>query len=910
MGLHNLEKIFKPRSVAIIGASEKTRTIGWAILKNMKEARFDGAIFPVNPNYPEIQGLKAYPSLLKIGQPVDLAVIAIPIANVPSTVKECVDLGAGGAVIISAGGKETGPQGVEIEKKVWQEARRGGFRILGPNCIGLICPDQHLNTTFAAHMPRPGKLAFISQSGGICAAMLDLSLKEEVGFSHFVSIGSMLDVDFGDLIDYLGNDENVKSILLYIESLSNFRKFMSAARAASRVKPIIALKAGKSTAGAKAAASHTGAMAGEDSVYDAAFRRAGIVRVNTIEDFFDCAELLDKQPRPSGKRIVVITNSGGPGVMAADAIASYDLELASLEQETSKRLSEILPFYWSHANPIDLLGDATPERYVDAVGCCFKATEVDGMLVILNPKAMTDPSDVAVALAEHLKGKPYPVVTSVMGGVDAEKAREVLNKAGIPTYETPGRAVRAFHYLHEYASNLKILQEIPPRLQSGVEPDHEKARRLINQGLDKGGGLLTEVESKELLACFGITVNPTKTARSLEDAVQLAREMGFPVVMKILSRDISHKTEANGVQADLRNATDIREGYQKIMEGARAYNPDAEVFGVTVQLMIRNPDYEILMGAKKDRDFGPVLLFAMGGIFAEALGDRAIGLPPINRSLARMLMERTKLFTLLRGYRNRSPANLPLLEEILVRLSHLVADFPEIVEVDMSPVMVKDGKACVADARFILERSDVRAPLHLSISPYPEHYEWKEKTSGGLQVFIRSIKPEDAPLLQELFDTMSRESIYHRFFSPLKSLPLSMLVKFTQIDYDREIALVALGEQGGKERLLGVARAISDPDEKGAEFALTVGDPWQKKGLGAKLLQKCIQVARDYGVKSLHGRVLSDNHAMLALTEKLGFQVSRSREADEYLVSMHLMSKDSHPEHPALTNNRRGDEPY
>jgi acetyltransferase len=892
MGLYNLEKIFKPKSVAIIGASEKQRTIGWAILKNMKDARFDGAIFPVNPNYSRIQGMKAYPSVLKIGQPVDLAVIATPIAGVPSIVKECVDAAVKGAVLISAGGKETGAQGAATEEKIWQEARRGGVRILGPNCIGLICPEQHLNTTFAAHMPHPGKVAFISQSGAICAAMLDLSLKKEMGFSHFVSIGSMLDVDFGDLIDYLGNDENVKSILLYIESLSNFRKFMSAARAASRVKPIIALKAGKGKAGAKAAASHTGAMAGDDAVYDAAFRRAGIVRVNTIEDFFDCAELLDKQPRPSGKRMVVITNSGGPGVMAADAIATHGLELTSLEQETLDRLNGMLPSYWSHGNPIDILGDATPKRYTDVVGCCFKATEVDGMLVILNPQAMTDPSDIAVVLAEHLKGKPYPVVTSVMGGVDAEKAREVLSRAGLPTYETPERAVRAFYYLHEYARNMEMLQEIPPRLQSGVEPDHEKAGRLINEGIGKGSGFLTEVESKDLLACFGIPVNPTKIAGSLEEAVQSARDLGFPVVMKVLSRDISHKTEANGVQADLRSAKDVRQGYRKIMEGARAHHPDAKILGVTLQPMIRDPEFEILIGAKKDQNFGPVLLFGTGGIFSEALGDRAIGLPPMNRSLARMLMEGTKLFALLRGYRNRPPADLPLLEEILVRVSHLVADFPEIVELDMNPVMVKEGKPCVVDARFILERSTTRAPLHLSISPYPEHYEWKCKTSGGLQVLIRPIKPEDAPLLLELFDNMSRKSIYYRFFSPLRSLPLSLLVKFTQIDYDREIALVALEQDQDRERVLAVARAIRDPDQQNAEFALAVGDPWQKKGLGTKLLRRCIEVATEQGIKTLYGRVLSDNNEMLALVQKLGFELSRSREADEYVVTMDLTGKD------------------
>jgi acetyltransferase len=891
MGIYNLEKIFKPKSTALIGASEKSHTIGWAIMKNMQEAGFVGPIYPVNPNYSQIQGTKAYPSVLEIGQPVDLAVVATPIAGVPAIVKECVHAGVKGAVIVSAGGRETGAQGVAIEERIWQEAKRGGMRIIGPNCIGLICPGQHLDTTFAAHMPRVGKLAFISQSGAICAAMLDLSLKKEVGFSHFVSIGSMLDVDFGDLIDYLGNEEDVESILLYIESLSAFRKFMSAARAVSRVKPIIALKAGRGMAGAKAAASHTGAMVGDDVVYDAAFRRAGIVRVNTIEDFFDCAELLAKQPRPSGKRVVVITNSGGPGVMAADAVTTYGLELTSLEQETLDRLNGMLPPFWSHGNPIDLLGDAPAERYAKVVRCCFDASEVDGMLVILNPQAMTDPSDIAVVLAEHLKGKPYPVVTSVMGGMDAEKAREVLNRAGLPTYATPERAIRAFYYLHEYARNMEMLQEIPPRLQSGVEPDHQKARRLINEGIEKGKGFLTEVESKELLECFGIPVNPTKTVRTLKESLHAAKDLGFPVVMKILSRDISHKTEADGVQVDLRSGKDVRLGYRKIMQGARIHYPDAEILGVTLQPMIQSPECEILIGAKKDQNFGPVLLFGTGGIYAEILDDRAIGLPPMNRSLAQMLMRETKLFTLLSGYRNRAPADLPLLEEILVGVSHLVADFPQVVELDLNPVMVREGKPYVVDARVILERSSVRAPLHLSISPYPEHYEWRHEISGGLRVLIRPIKPEDAPLLVELFGTMSKESIYYRFFSPLRSLPPSMLIKFTQIDYDREIALVAVEQDQGEERILGVARAIRDHGQQNAEFALAVGDPWHRKGLGTKLLQKCIEVAAEQGIKRLYGRVLSDNDEMLALAKKLGFKLSRSREADEYDVTMDLASR-------------------
>ena len=893
MGIYNLEKLFRPKSVALIGASEKSHTIGWAITKNMRDAGFDGPIYPVNPNYSQIQGLKAYPSVLEIGQPVDLAVVATPIGGVPVIVRECVDAGVKGAVIVSAGGKETGAQGAAIEEEIWQEARRGGMRIIGPNCIGIICPGQHVNTTFAAHMPRPGKLAFISQSGAICASMLDLSLKKEVGFSHFVSIGSMLDVDFGDLIDYLGNEEEVQSILLYIESLSAFRKFMSAARAVSRVKPIIALKAGKGGAGAKAAASHTGAMVGDDAVYGAAFRRAGIVRVNTIEDFFDCAELLDKQPRPSGKRMVVITNSGGPGVMAADAVTTYGLELTSLGQKTLDRLNGMLPAFWSHGNPIDLLGDATAERYANVVKCCFDATEVDGMLVILNPQAMTDASDIASVLAEDLKGKPYPVVTSVMGGMDAERAREVLDKTGLPTYETPERAVRAFYYLHEYARNMEMLQEIPLSLQSGVEPDHEKAGRLINEGLEKGRRFLTEVESKDLLKSFGIPVNPTETAGTLEETLQAARNLGFPVVMKVLSRDISHKTEADGVQVDLQSEEDVERGYLRIMEGVRVHNPDAEILGVTVQPMIQSPEYEILIGAKKDQNFGPVLLFGMGGIYAEVLNDRAIGLPPMNRSLARMLMRETKLFALLMGYRNRPQADVPLLEEILVRVSHLVADFPQIVELDLNPVMVRKGKPHVVDARVVLEQSSIRAPLHLSISPYPEHYEWRDETPKGLRVLIRPIKPEDAPLLLDLFGTMSKKSIYYRFFSPLKSLPSSMLVKFTQIDYDREIALVALEQDQGKERMLAVTRAIRDLSRENAEFALAVGDPWQKKGLGTKLLRKCIEVAAEQGIKSLYGRVLSDNYEMLALVKRLGFKLSRSREADEYVVTLDLTNKES-----------------
>jgi acetyltransferase len=885
MGIHNLDKLFTPASIALIGASEKEGTIGWDIMRNLLGAGFEGKLVPVNPKYDRVQGIKAYTSLSRADQAVDLAIIVTPISTVPSIIRDCVRTGVGAAMIISAGGRETGGAGIKIEKRIRKEAAGSSLRILGPNSFGVICPQMRFNTTFIRQMPLPGKLAFISQSGAVCAAMADLSGKEGIGFSRFVSVGSMLDVDFGDLIDYFGEDESVRSILVYIESLSNVRKFMSAARAVSRVKPIVVFKAGKSEQGARAVASHTGASSGEDAFYDAAFKRAGLVRVATLEALFDCAELLDKQPRPSGSRLVVVTNSGGAGVMAADAIASYGLELAPLKKETLGRLDENLPPHWSRKNPLDILGDATPERYVNTVDVCVKSGDMDGMLLILNPQAMTDPAETATILAGHLKAITFPVVTAVMGGVVAEKAREVLNRAGIPTYETPERAVRALHYLHEYGRNLRMLQEIPPRLQSGVDPDHQAASRIIDEGLQKGG-LLADGESMKLLAAFGITVNSSRTARSPEEVLQLAKEMGYPLVMKPLSRALYFKPRGKRSRNDLRNPEELQEAYRWIMERERSGHADSEISGVTLQPFIRNPDYEIFMGARRDPNFGPGILFGMGGAFSDAFGDQAMGLPPLNRSLSRMLMEGTRVFHLLKGSEARPGADMGLLEEMMVRLSHLVADFPEIVEVVMNPVLVKNGKPCVAEARLLLAPAAVKPPLHLVISAYPEQYESWEVTAGGLKILVRPIKPEDAPLILELFDNMSRRSIYYRFFSPLKSLPRSMLSKFTQIDYDRELALVALDTEDDRERIIGVVRLTCNPDMKKASFALAVGDLWQGKGVGKRLMQKCLEAAREYGLETVEGEVLAENNEMLALCRSLGFRITRSREAEQYLLTI------------------------
>ena len=891
MGIYNLDHIFNPGAIAVIGASEKTDSIGSILMLNLIQSGFKGELFPVNPRHKTIHGLRSIPSILEAENIIDLAVIATPISTVPSIVKECAKKGVKGVIIVSAGGKEAGTKGQEIEAQIAKYAREGSLRVIGPNCLGIMCPQRNLNASFAAHMPHKGNLAFISQSGAICSAILDLSMREGFGFSHFVSIGSMLDVDFGDLIDFLGADSQVSSILLYIESLIHLRKFMSAARAVSRSKPIIVLKSGRSSAGTKAAASHTGAMAGEDIVYDAAFMRAGIVRVDTIGELFDCAELMARQPRPTGDRLAVITNAGGPGVMAADALSRYSSEPIEPNPETLAKLDAVLPPLWSRSNPIDILGDASPQRFAEAIEICVAAREFNGILVILSPQAMTDPTAVAEILASTFQKKQYPLFTAWMGGVDVAKGKEILNQAGIPTYDTPEQAIRAFLYMVKYSRNLKVLQEIPPKLSQSIFVDHHKARKLIDTAIRENKPILTEFDAKALLSDYGLPVNRTQVAASAQEAVQLAEQIGYPLVMKILSPDILHKTDADGIRMDLRSKIDVRRAYDEIIASAKSYDAEADIQGVSLQSMIQRPDYEILLGAKQDQNFGPVILFGMGGIFTEVLQDRAIGLPPLNILLARRLMENTKVYSLLKGYRNRLPADMELIEEMILRLSQLVVDFPEIVELDMNPIMIHAGKPCVVDGRIILASPNRPSPLHLVISPYPAELESREVTSDGLSIFVRPIRPEDAPLLMNLFDTLSRTSIYYRFFGHLKSLPHSMLVRFTQVDYDREIDLVAFDEgDKSEERMLGVARIISDLDGKRAEFAILVGDPWQGKGVGARLLEISLRIAKNRGIKTVWGTVLQENEGMLALGRKLGFKIFKSAETGEMELAIDLRS--------------------
>ncbi len=895
MTVRNLARIFHPQSVAIIGASERKGSVGYAIMRNMLHSGYQGSSIPINKNHKQLWGHSCYPSVTDYHSSVengrfDMAIIVTPIATTPQIVRECIHAGAAGAIIISAGGKEIGHEGHQIESDIQQEIEKTGFRIIGPNCLGIITSDAGLNASFANHMTIPGKMAFISQSGAICTSILDLSLSKQIGFSYFASLGSMMDVDFGDLIDFLGHDPGVSSIVMYIESLSHIRKFMSAARSVSRIKPIIALKAGRTQAGARAAASHTGALAGEDAVYDAALKRAGIVRVHNFEELFDIAEVLSKQPLPAGPGMAVITNAGGPGVMVADALSDYGIEPVTLSSETVKKLDEILPSHWSHGNPIDIIGDASPERYRSAVEICMKAPEVNALLIMLTPQAMTEPLKVAQSLVTLLKDISYPVFVSWMGGVDVRQGRRIFDQAGIPSFHTPERAVRAFMNMYQYSTNLALMHEIPEKLSRKLEFNSEKARVIISDGLKRNTLTLTEVESKNLLSAYGIPVNPTLKATSITEAVDIAGRLGFPVVMKIDSRDISHKTDADGVHLDLKNENEVRQAFDRTMQGARRYKPDAIINGVTLQSMLTNPANELILGTKLDPDFGPMILFGMGGVMTEVFKDIAIALPPLNRLLARRLMKKTRVYQLLKGFRNFPPVDLILLEEILIRLSQLVTDFSEIAELDINPLLVSGKDVCAVDARIMLTPPRIPSPHHLVISPYPNQYEQTIHLADHQSLEMRPIRPEDAPLFRELFESLSPQSVYMRFFSPIRHLPHDMLARFTQIDYDRQICMVAVQSLPDGEKIRGVGRINPSPDPQKAEFSILVHDDWQRKRLGFLLLGRCLEIAKRHGIKTVYGYVLAENTKMLSLGERLGFTLQWMPNTNEYELTIDLES--------------------
>ena len=883
-----LDVIFSPRNVAVIGATETANSVGRTLLWNLIQSPFGGTVFPVNPKRPSVLGIKAYPNIAAVPEKVDLAVVVTPAAAVPQIIRECADAGVKGAIVISAGFKELGPPGVELERRVLEAARRGKMRLIGPNCLGVMNPLTGLNATFAAGMARPGNVAFISQSGALLTAILDWSVRELVGFSAFVSTGTMLDVGWGDLIDHLGNDPHTKSILIYMESIGDARSFLSAAREVALTKPIIVIKAGRTEAAAKAAASHTGSLTGSDEVLEAAFRRAGVLRVNGIADLFYMAEVLSKQPRPKGPRLTIVTNAGGPGVLATDALITHGGQLATLSDETRASLDTFLPPAWSHNNPIDVLGDAGADRYAKALEIAAKDPNSDGLLVVLTPQDMTEPTQTAEALKPYAQIDGKPVLASWMGGPEVAGGEAILNKAGIPTFAFPDTAARAFYYMWKYTYALRGLYETPTLVEdgagdAGAVPDREAAAAIIRVVRESGRKILTEYESKRLLAAYRIPTVETHVAATEEGAVEWASVLGFPVVLKLFSETITHKTDVGGVKLNLADKEAVHRAFREI-RGTVTERVGAEHFhGVTVQPMVKLRDaYEVIVGSSIDPQFGPVLLFGSGGQLVEVYRDRSLALPPLNATLARRMMEQTKIFEALKGVRGRKPADVAALGRLLVRFSQLVVEQRWIEEIDINPLLVSDESLIALDARVVLHdpATPEDALPRSAIRPYPAQYVTTSRLKDGTEVTVRPIRPEDEPLMVTFHRGLSERSVRLRYFHAMKlgaRTAHDRLIRVCFGDYDREIALVAerRDEKTGAREVLAVARLSKLPGGTEAEFAMLVSDQWQNRGLGTQLLRMLLQVARDEKLEVVSADVLAENLEMQRVCEKLGFTIRR-----------------------------------
>ena len=873
-----LHALFNPETVAVIGATDRPGTVGRTVLQNLLNPAFGGKVYPVNPQRSEVLGSKAYKSVRDVPAPVDLAVLATPAVTIPALIGECVDAQVKSAVVISAGFRERGTEGSALERQMQEQLKRSSMRLIGPNCLGVMNPVLGMNATFAKDAPKAGNVAFLSQSGALLTAILDWSHKEEVGFSAIVSTGSMLDVGWGDLIHYFGDDPHTRSILLYMESVGDARSFLSAAREVALSKPIVVIKAGRSGAASKAAASHTGALTGSDEVLDAAFRRCGVLRVADIADLFYMAEVLGKQPRPRGPRLMIVTNAGGPGVLATDALVANGGELAKLSEGTLAALNEFLPAHWSHDNPVDILGDADSERYAKAIEITAKDPNNDGLLVVLAPQGMTDPSQIAEGLKPYATSSGKPLLASWMGGTSVAAGEAMLNSAGIPTFPYPDTAARAFTYMWQYTENLRSLYQTPS-LAEGPELDEVKRTRvqqIIEQARRGGRTLLNEFESKELLSQYGIPTVETRIAQSENEAIQQASDIGFPVVLKVFSETITHKTEVGGVKLNLRDESAVRTAYQSIQ--ASVAERAGQFGGVTVQRMVKLDGYELILGSSIDAQFGPVLLFGSGGQLVEVYKDRALALPPLNTTLAERMMEQTQIFRALKGVRGRKAVDLVALESLLVRFSQLVIEQPWISEIDINPLLASPDELIALDARIVLHDPAQADQLPKpAIRPYPTQYVSKWTMKDGTALTIRPILAEDEPLMAEFHGTLSDRTVYLRYFA---SLSLSTRIDHERLlricfgDYDREMVLVAeRQDRSGGRHIVGVGRLNKLFGRNEAEIAVLVCDAYQNRGLGLELLRRVVQVARDEHLGRVFSEMLYDNLSMQIISKRLGFQI-------------------------------------
>ena len=892
MSLRNLEFLFRPKSIAVIGASDRAGSVGATLMRNVAAGGFDGPIYAVNPAHLMVAGQRAYPDVAYLPQTPDLAVIATPPATIPALIDALGRRGTRAAVVLTGGlAKARDAHGNTILQAMREAARPHLLRILGPNCVGLLVPGLGINASFAHTSALPGSLAFVSQSGGLTTAVLDWAKSRGIGFSHFISLGEAADVDFGDVLDFLASDPATNAILLYIESITAARKFMSAARAAARNKPVLVVKAGRAPEGARAAASHTGALAGADAVYDAALRRAGLLRVDTIQELFDAVETLARAQAVNGNRLAIMTNGGGPGVMAADALSLRGGRLADIAAATMRQLDAALPGTWSRGNPVDIIGDAPASRYVATLQALLEDAGNDAILFIHVPTAIVPAADVARACAALAKGKR--VLACWLGADAVAEARSVFDAAGIPCYDTPEQAVSAFLQLAAYRSNQQMLMQTPPSVPQEFAPDATAALQLaneaVNEALQAGREWLSEAQVQRVLGAYGIPMVRTRSAASAEQAAQVAAEIGFPVALKINSPQITHKSDVGGVALNLANAEAVQQAAAAMAQRVSVRTPQAQLTGYTVQEMVVRPKaHEIIVGAAVDAVFGPVILFGQGGVAVEIVADRAVGLPPLNMMLAAELVSRTRVARLLDGYRDRPPAKREALHLTLVQVSQLMVDVAGIVEIDINPLLADEHGVIALDARIRVTDHQQPSADRLAIRPYPSELE-ELTTINGRDVLLRPIRPEDEPQHAQFVQRVDAEDLQMRFFYAVRVMSHTQLARFTQIDYDREMAFIASADDGKPTaETWGVVRAIADPDNANAEFAILVRSDLKGQGLGSLLMKKIIHYCRARGTGVLTGSVLRGNTRMLALARELGFSTQYDNDVGVVQLSLRL----------------------
>lgn len=890
MAAHFLDRLFAPRSIAVFGASEQIDAVGGRLFANLHEAGFSGQIYPINPKHEQLNQQPCYPSITAIAKPVDLAVIATPAQTIPEIIHECGQHGVRAVIIISTGFNARDEQGAALKKAILEAARQYPLRILGPNCLGLIRPVKRINATFSKNTAKPGQLALVSQSGALCTAILDWAVAHDVGFSTIVSLGDAADIDFGEILDYLAQDIHTNSILLYVEGVRDARSFMSGLRIAARMKPVIVIKAGRHVEGSRAAVTHTGAMVGSDDVFDAALQRAGVVRAMTIDQLFTAAELLAQPHRVSGKRLAIITNGGGLGVMATDCAIDLGITLASLSEDTLTELNNNLPSQWSQENPVDVLGDATAERYQLALKSCLLDQSVDGVLVMLSPQAMTDPLACAQAVIEADKINSKLLLACWMGSQQVEAANKLFSQHQLPHFSDPESAVEAFAYLASYYDNQQLLLQVPSPLTNHNKPDIEGARLIIESVLAENRNVLTIRESKALLHAFTIPVTQTIECDSANDALIAAESIGFPVAMKIHSLAISHKSDVGGVRLNISNAHAVRSTYHDLIDEVTNKNPDIKIEGMTIEPMY-TPSHgrELMIGVIRDPVFGPAITFGAGGTQVEVLRDRAIALPPLNSFLAQKMISQTRIAKMLSSFRNMPAVNINSVVQQLLHVSEMICELPEIISLDINPLIADENGVMVLDARIVVEHPSpsLVGYDHMAIHPYPSHLVSQLQLSDGTNITIRPIRPEDASIEQSFVKELSAQSKYFRFMQSLHELTQQMLVRFTQIDYGRELALIAVlnDNDSDKELELGVARYVINPDGDSCEFALVVADKWQSRGIGSHLMSELTKNARQCGIERMEGEILTDNNNMIKLAKKLGFSMHACAEDAGIIVA-------------------------